>query len=166
MRALSVLLISLSFGAAQADEGLQRCAAIAADALRLQCFDQLAAQRKAAPAPSAVAPAVGAAPSPQAPVVKPQAATRQQDAVDAFGRQEKTTELPNGIERRVNGRFEGWDPNSIIELANGQQWRVVDGSSAVLSLDSPAIRIRRGVLGAFFMEVKGANQIARVRRVK
>ncbi|KPF48787.1 hypothetical protein IP87_09545 [beta proteobacterium AAP121] len=66
---------------------------------------------------------------------------------------------------RVQGRFEGWQRGTRLRLANGQVWEVVDGTVAVYDLDSPAVTVRRGLLGSYFIEIEGVSATPRVRRV-
>jgi hypothetical protein len=70
------------------------------------------------------------------------------------------------MDSTVEGEFEGWGPHSRIRLANGQVWRVVDDSSAVLPRRSNTkVRIERNLFGTLFLTVEGTNQSAKVRRV-
>lgn len=78
----------------------------------------------------------------------------------------KQDELPAAMESTIAGEFEGWGPNSRIKLANGQVWRIIDDSSAVLPRRSDTrVRIARNVFGTMFLSVEGSNQSAKVRRV-
>jgi hypothetical protein len=43
---------------------------------------------------------------------------------------------------------------------------VVDGFSTSVYLKSPKILVRRGALGAYFLDVEGLNRSARVKRVE
>jgi hypothetical protein len=52
-----------------------------------------------------------------------------------------------------------------LKLENGQVWEVVDASKAAYSLERPAVRVSRGVLGSFFIEIQGVSRTPRVRRV-
>jgi hypothetical protein len=142
--------------AAQADDAaLLRCRAIADAGPRLACYDALPVGAAAAPraAAGATAPAAAAAPA---------AATPQ----SSFGLATPPGAEVAFIESQVNGRFEGWNPDQQIELANGQVWRISDGSRAYFVADNPKVRIERGAFGAFYMVVAGINQAPRVRRVK
>ena len=56
--------------------------------------------------------------------------------------------------------------NQTIRLANGQLWRVVDGSDDVLDADSPAATLQRGLLGAIYLDIDGAHRRPRVQRVE
>lgn len=70
------------------------------------------------------------------------------------------------IESHIPGRFEGWKANSLIRLANGQVWKVVDDSWLHGQWDSPKVSIRRGVLGSFYLDIAGESRSPRVRRVE
>jgi len=137
MKALFALL--LVSGAAAADDALLRCRAITDPAARLACYDAL--------------PAATAAPQAAAP--------------ERFGLPRVSTEPKlDVIESRIPGRFQGWGPNSRIELANGQVWQVTDDSRGVYDLDNPKVSIRRGVLGAFYLEIEGQSRSPKVRRLR
>ena len=73
---------------------------------------------------------------------------------------------PGEVTSRIDGRFDGWGPKSLIRLANGQVWQVSDDSDAVLNLNNPQVTIRRGILGAFYLELDGTNRTARVKRLQ
>lgn len=144
-RFASGLLFALTSTAALADgASLARCRSIPDSAQRLACYDAL-------PAPAADKPA---------PEEKRQAPAQ-------FGLEHKAVEQQlQSIESHVEGRFDGWAPNDRIRFANGQVWQIVDGSRAALNAVNPKVRVRRGVLGAFYLEVEGTNHSPRVRRVQ
>lgn len=146
---LAALLVSTA--ALAQDGGLARCRAIADAAARLACYDAL-------PLPGPEAKASPAA-APQPPARPP---------AEVFGLEERVPpkEMLDQIETRVQGRFEGWTPNSVFHLANGQVWQVADGSTRFYDLDSPKVQIRRGALGAFYLNLDGDNRTVRVRRVQ
>lgn len=138
MKALLALLL-VSSAAAAADDALLRCRAVPDSAARLACYDAL--------------PATAAAPPAAAP--------------ERFGLPRVNTEAKlDVIESRIPGRFHGWGPNSQIELANGQVWQVTDDSRGVYDLNNPKVSIRRGVLGAFYLEIEGQNRSPKVRRLR
>jgi hypothetical protein len=105
------------------------------------------------------APAVAAAPAP--------AVTAEQ----GFGlrpvvKKQKDVE-PASIRSSVVGRFDGWGPGTIFRLANGQVWKVTDDTDAVLPImQDPNVEITRGLIGAYFLQVEGHTNSARVARVK
>ena len=138
--------------------GLQRCRAIADATARLACYDALATSATAPVAPGfAGAPPVGKA---GAPAPAPSAA-------DQFGLESRRPAgTPDAVESQIPGQFEGWKAGDRIALANGQVWRIADGSQGALWLQNPKVRVRRGVLGAFYLEIEGTNRSPRVERVK
>lgn len=144
---------------AQPAGSLKACRAITESAARLACYDALplptdapAASRSAAPAQAAAA--VGGTQAPANPA-------------SSFGLEAKAAQsAPDAIDSHIEGRFEGWEAKSRIRLANGQVWQVVDGSRGVLNLDNPKVRVRKGVLGAFYMDIEGTGRTPRVRRVE
>lgn len=149
MRAFALLLIATAIPALADDAGLLKCRAIKDSAARLACYDALP---MAATSPAGTTPQARPAP----------AATPQQ-----FGFEHKQEILQvDAIDSSIPGRFEGWRGNVAIALANGQVWQVTDDSRATLDLQNPKARIRRGALGAFYMEIEGTNRSPRVKRVK
>jgi len=72
----------------------------------------------------------------------------------------------DAIESQIPGRFEGWQPNTIIRLANGQVWQVNDGSSGTNYVDNPKVRVRHGVFSAYYLEIEGTNRSPRVTRLQ
>lgn len=152
--ALLVLsLLSVSGTALADDAAILKCRALGESQARLACYDRIpvgAQPAAAAPAPAAPAPAAS--------------------AEQRFGLKEprrKEPEPPQSIESTIDGDFDGWDAGAQIRLANGQVWRVVDGSSAALSpMKNPKVTIRRGLLGTMFLEIEGTNQSPKVRRIR
>jgi len=70
------------------------------------------------------------------------------------------------IESAIEGTFRGWRGGTIFSLQNGQVWKQVDGETYVTrSSQSPAVRIKSGALGSFFMTVEGVNPRVKVERV-
>lgn len=152
----ALVLLFLVSGAALADDTAMRaCRTVTESAARLNCYDKIdlvaapAAAMVARPAPPAPTPqqAFGLAPAPlavQAPVQK----------IDS-------------IESTVVGPFDGWGPNTTFKLANGQTWRVVDGSEAILpQTTNQPVKIARNFLGTMFLQVPGSNNTAKVKRVE
>lgn len=153
-RTLVVCALALSAsasGAALADEGgLQACRAITDAARRLACYDALPL-----PAAGTAAPAAPAA-APHDPA---------SFGFEAKAAQATQAALPS-IGSYIPGRFEGWGPRERIKLANGQVWQVTDDSNAVMNLMDPKVTVRRGALGAFYLEFEQSNRTARVKRVE
>ena len=135
------------------DAGLLRCRAVVDAGARLACYDALAvdaAQRPRMPSSGSPPTTAAAAASPQT----------------DFGLQSTPGVELKFIDSHINGRFEGWNPDQQITLANGQVWRITDGSRAHFEANSPKVRVERGALGSFYMVIAGLNQAPRVRRVK
>ena len=133
------------------DASLQRCRAMKDSAQRLACYDAipLGLPAAAAPAPAAAAPA-------SSPTL-----------LQRFGFEGRAQpdELPS-VESTIPGLFEGWAPRSSFKLANGQVWQVNEETSRIAHLQSPKVKIVRGAMGSFFMEIEGVSQSPRVRRVQ
>jgi hypothetical protein len=115
----------------------QRCRALTDGAARLACYDALT--------PVATAPKATTA--------------------EAFGLATEAEKTP-AIASEINGKFEGWEGNVEITLANGQVWRIADGSRAYVNLMNPKVKVERGAFGAYYLNIDGINQTPRVRRVK
>lgn len=148
------LLLFVSGAALADDAAVLKCRALPDAASRLACYDAmpLGGRLVAAPAP---APAIAPAPAP---------------AIAGFGSEtvkRKVDELPKSMESTIVGEFDGWGPNTRVRLANGQVWRVIDDSSAVLPRrTNTKVRIERNLFGTLFLNVEGTNSSAKVRRVE
>lgn len=70
------------------------------------------------------------------------------------------------IDSHIDGRFDGWGPKDKIQFANGQIWQITDDSRHVLDSINPKVRVHRGVLGAFYLEIEGINHQPKVKRVQ
>ncbi|HEX4523619.1 MAG TPA: hypothetical protein VH704_08875 [Casimicrobiaceae bacterium] len=70
------------------------------------------------------------------------------------------------IESTIPGHFDGWYPNRRIRLANGQVWQVADATTRLYELDNPKVTIRRGLLGAYYLDLSIDNRSIRVTRVQ
>ncbi len=147
MKTSLALFLVLASGAALAQStDLQRCRSITDNGARLVCYDALAA---------------GAGTAGRAPPATPASAAA------AFGLERQAMQAgADAIESQLTGLVEGWGPRSQFKLANGQVWQVIDGSSAVLYLKDPKVRIRRGAMGTFVLELDGTNETARVNRLR
>ena len=151
MKALYLLLF-VSSSALADDAAILKCRALGDVPSRVACYDAIPV--------GAAAPVAVAAPA------RPASAAAQDQA---FGMEtvKRPAEQPKSIESTVVGNFDGWGPGSQIRLANGQVWRIVDDSSAVLPRTSnQKVRIVRNLIGTLFLEVEGSNNSAKVRRVQ
>lgn len=166
MRALALLLLAAATTSALADDaGMLRCRAIKDSAARLACYDAIAVPSAAPAAPAAVQPKAGTPAA--APGAAPKAAAAPPTPAQQFGMEAKTPVAQlDAIESTIPGMFQGWGPNTVIPLANGQQWQISDGSTGYIQSENVKVRIRRAFLGSFVMEFEGSNRVAKVRRVK
>ncbi|MDH5264386.1 MAG: hypothetical protein OEX21_06535, partial [Betaproteobacteria bacterium] len=87
---------------------------------------------------------------------------------EQFGLEQRKPEVVvDAIESTLPGSFDGWGPKANFRLANGQVWQVADDSSgSTRTIENPKVRIRRGALGAFYLEIEGTNRSPRVRRLQ
>ena len=168
MKAL-ILLLSISGSALANDAGILRCRGITEASVRLACYDALvvpAGDAKAATSKPAVQPE--SRPSPAASSASSTAPVASvQQKTDQFGLENRASPgTVDAVESYIPGRFEGWEAKSSIKLANGQVWQIADDSSRYLTLNDPKVKIRRGALGAFYLEFEKVNHSPRVRRVQ
>lgn len=153
MRALHLtpLLIVLAGPAFGQDASLQRCRAVPDTTARLACYDALADARPKPPA----APAV---PVVAAPAQKP---------ADSFGLPVRPPAgEPQAVQSSVGTDFAGWGPNQSIKLANGQVWQITDGSSVSMPRGARKVSVRRGMFGAFHLDIEGLNTSPKVKRLE
>lgn len=163
--ALAALCAAALPALAATDADLRRCRGIADDRARLACYDALVpADTGGERPPAAALPATGTA-APAAPAAAAGVAAAAPAPESSFGLRQRTDPI-DAIESTIPGRFDGWAPNAKLTLANGQVWQISDGSRGVYRLDSPKVRVRKGALGSFFLEIEGQNQSPRVRRVQ
>jgi len=147
----------LTAGTAQADgAAILRCRQIADPAQRLVCYEAIVV-----PVPVPVAGAVA-----QVPVPAP--AQPQPPNVGSFGLEVKSAlvGLPSTMDSSIPGPFFGWGPNDTITLANGQVWQISDDSRGAMASTDPKVTVRRGALGAFYLEIAGTNRSPKVRRIR
>lgn len=70
------------------------------------------------------------------------------------------------INSRLKGAVSGWEPGTVFELENGQQWKVLKGSMKLRkALQSPEIVVVPGVAGRWFLQVDADLPKARVYRI-
>lgn len=163
MKSLWVLLFVS--GAALADDAsMLRCRQLKEAPARLACYDAIelapAATAAAQAAPAAGAPAAG---SPAATGYMPSKA----DLERGFGNEHNSPAAKlESIESSIVGEFDGWVPKQRIRLANGQVWMIADDSQAILELNNPKVRLEKGMMGAIYMDIEGARNSPRVKRIK
>jgi len=175
MKALLALL-AISASALADDRALLHCRTIADTAGRVACYDAIPVAPAAKPgaavataATTTAAPTAAAtAPATQPPAAAPQVPAANTEAgfgLDTIAKN-RSADLKS-IESTVVGTIEGWGPTTQFKLANGQVWRVVDGSSEwFMERTNPQVVLTRNAIGTIFFEVDGAKQPPRVRRVQ
>jgi hypothetical protein len=183
MKALFVLMF-VSSAAMASDAALLSCRQLADGPGRLACYNAIPvgvplASATTAAAPGAVAAAAAApaaapsaaAPAPNMVTVAPgvvMAAPNKTDLEQMFGREPavlKSMQLDK-IESTIPGYFDGWVAGQRIRLANGSVWKVVDGSDDIMELRDPKVTVKRGLLGAIFLDIEGAHRNPKVQRVQ
>ncbi|MYM41070.1 hypothetical protein [Duganella qianjiadongensis] len=148
MKSLWVLLFVS--GAALADDAaMLRCRQLGDSQARLGCYDAIQLGTPAA--------AVAAAPY----------APSKADLERGFGNEHNSPAAKlEFIETSIVGEFDGWVPKQRIRLANGQVWMIVDDSQAILDLVNPKVKLEKGMMGAIYMDIEGASNSPRVKRIK
>ena len=70
------------------------------------------------------------------------------------------------IHGRVKGTVTGWEPGTVFELDNGQQWKVLKGEMKLRKpLESPEVVVVPGIAGRWFLQVDEDMPKARVYRI-
>ena len=159
--AFSLLTLLVSAPAWADDAGLKRCRGMADATARLACYDALPLGGEAAPASARTSPVP--VPPPAAPAAPPARALEGRFGLEY---QAAAAAQLDSIQSQIPGLFEGWRPNERIRLANGQVWQVADESTSLLQRRDPKVTVRRGALGAFYLDIDGDNRSPRVRRVQ
>ncbi|MDH4059981.1 MAG: hypothetical protein OEU94_04115 [Aquincola sp.] len=151
--ALAASLVAVS-AVADPTATLRQCREVKDSMARLACYDAISLSSTAAVGGSTAStlPAGAPAPSPEASFGLP---ARPAPAAGA-----------DALNSAIAGVSNGWGPSTRFTLTNGQIWQIADGSTGVWPLRNPEVRITRGALGSFFMEISGVSQTPRVRRVK
>lgn len=162
MKMLFALLFASSAALAD-DAAILRCRSITDASARLACYDALGVSVGSTRANTGTMPEKAAAP--QTAAATPSAPLQPQDK---FGLEQKIANKGeiDAIESHIPGSFEGWTGRSSIRLANGQVWQIADDSARAHYVDNPKVRIRRGALGSFYLEIEGTNVSPKVRRVQ
>ncbi len=168
----SFLLLLVSSAALADDAALLRCRTIADATARLGCYDALpvtTAGGNAAGLPvnaGKVSAQTAARAQPLSAEVTTQPTSPPAQA--QFGLEDRAANKNalDAIESTIPGEFEGWSARSTFKLANGQVWQVSDDSARAHYITNPKVRIRRGALGAFYIEIQGTNNSPRVKRVQ
>jgi hypothetical protein len=149
--------------AAADDSAILRCRALSDTGARLSCYDAIPVAHEA---PGASAPAHTPAPAPVQ-AAAPLAAPAPEQSFGMKVAKPVAPEPPKSIDSAIDGDIDGWGPTTEFKLANGQVWRVIDGSDAVLPrMHDPKVRITRNMFGNMYLELPGTNNSPKVRRVR
>jgi hypothetical protein len=157
-----LFLLCMSGAALADDAALLRCRGIADASARLACYDALVL-----PPTEGSAGAASQGKLPAQTGLRASSQTLPQQATEEFGMERRASKSTlDTIESHIPGSFEGWNPKTKIVLANGQVWQISDDSARAHYIDNPKVTIRRGALGAFYLEIEGTNSSPRVRRLQ
>ena len=119
-----------------------------------------AQEKEAASAPPAMA-------DPAAPVATAGGVSRE--PVRDAGRDDRSSLVgfnDEPIHSRLKGTISRWEPGTVFELENGQQWKVLKGYMKLpKALESPEIVVVPGVAGRWFLQVHEDAPKARVYRI-
>jgi hypothetical protein len=101
--------------------------------------------------------AAPASPAAAMPAAAPEASAAQHEASELGGQP---------IRSKLKGSVDGWEPGTVFELENGQQWKVLKGSMKLRKpLDAPDIVVVPGLAGRWFLQVDEDMPKARVYRI-
>jgi hypothetical protein len=145
------LPLFLSAAALASETTLEQCRAIADPSARLACYDGLRLPANAG-----------------GPTAKVESKARLPETPAQFGLSREVTPSVDlaSIESTIPGHFDGWYPRRRVRLANGQVWQVAEETTRLYDLDNPKVTIRRGVLGAYYLDLTVDNRSIRVNRVE
>lgn len=141
------------------------CATIAEPAARLACYDRAnTPQATTAPAEPAARSAVTPAAPPAA--IPAPAVVEERFGAETLPAKPSDPEVPEAIQSRISGLFKGWDKNTEFKLDNGQVWRCVNCRDVYYQVENPAVTVKRGFMGNYWLQVDGLNTRATVKRIK
>ena len=157
------LLCSATCSAADTDpNALQRCAAIASDATRLQCYDTLAGRPMTAPAD--LASTNHTLPTGTAASTTTPAATEPASSFGLSATQLNVAKpTTDAIQGRIINLAESATQQLLVTLDNGQVWQLT-GEDARVNVGEQ-VMIRRASLGSFLLITK-LKFVYRAHRIK
>lgn len=95
-----------------------------------------------------------------------QAARDRDEAQDGVGLREKRPQA-QPVSATAKGDARGWSKGDIVELDNGQRWRVVEGELYLgKATGIRKVTIAPGAFGAWYMQVDGQTPRLKVQRVQ
>lgn len=139
--ALVALLLGSGIAASADDDEMRRCRQLTEVAQRLACYDGIE-------------------------LAAPGTARQPGGGASGFGVVRGGGAEIESIESLLVQAIDGWGPNQVISLANGQRWQITDGSSGFMRAAVRKVKVRRGALGAFYIEFEGINGSPRVKRIE
>lgn len=82
-------------------------------------------------------------------------------------RARKLHEATEAVTSTLKGDFRGWENGTVLELTNGQRWRVM-GSTYYTPRGIPNVKvtIERGAFGSWYLQVDGLNAGTKVKRIE
>jgi hypothetical protein len=178
-RIVSLLFVLVSATAAAAQDSLPAqltaCLAISGMLQRLACYDRVA--HSLGPLPRSALVQRPAPPPPAAYVVPPAAVAAPPVIASAppigLG-SERLPRTASAAPRRAQELIAhvasvAYDPHNrfTVTLDNGQVWRQLEGDTAILrGARNATVRISRGALGSYDLNIVGRNAIYRVLRLQ
>lgn len=91
---------------------------------------------------------------------------------DRFGADEKIRKNverirpePKKLVSRISGNFRGWSGKTIFRLDNGQVWQQTDPDKFVVNVDNPEVTIKKGLMGTYFLKIRGFGSRVKVKRL-
>jgi hypothetical protein len=165
-------------------EALRACVALDNDAERLACFDRAvgaldaraaaAAAERARLADIRAREAAARAAAEQAEQARLAAQAAAQAKVDRFGA-EAVTKGPGDpasgadldeLTAKIIAVTDAGLGLSVIDLDNGQRWRMTEADAGAVIRPGDAVRLKRGALGSYRMSLQRSGRTLRVLRVR
>ncbi|WP_305806458.1 hypothetical protein [Stenotrophomonas sp. YIM B06876] len=70
------------------------------------------------------------------------------------------------VTSRIVGPVRGWSTGQVLALENGQHWRVLQGELFLRKpVDDPQVHLAPSNMGAWYLQMPGQNQRAKVERI-
>jgi hypothetical protein len=73
---------------------------------------------------------------------------------------------PEQVRARIDGKFEGWDGDTLFVLDNGEVWKQRTRGRYIHDAESPEVLITRNTLGFFVLEMVDTGKSVGVKRVR
>jgi hypothetical protein len=146
--------------AAEAEAAAALAAAQAAEADARARAEAAAIRQAAAEAQAADAQAAAAARQQEA------AASAAALAEQPFQNGRWVGPKPDEVRARIDGRFEGWDGDTLFVLDNGEVWKQRSRGLYIYRAERPDVLITRNKLGFFMLEVVATGKSVGVKRVR